>query len=632
MARPKKVPAKAKAKSVPGDAPVKRKTGPRPKDSEYLRAKGAYDKNPDRDPARNEPRPADETLAIARDYAAIARRYAEDVLGGRIPACKLTKLACARHLRDLERQRAEGFPYYFDTEEANRFCARIETYPHIKGRWASRKEKIKLEPWQCFATAVPFGWMHSTGRRAGKRRFRELYLRVARKNAKSTLAAAIGLNLMFADGEFGAEVLSGATTEKQAWEVFGPARLMMERSPKLCNEFGVEVWSKALIRPEDNSRFLPMIGNPGDGASPNCAIIDEFHEHATPDQYDTMKTGMGAREQPIIVIITTAGTDLAGPCKEKDDEAVEVLEGKKVNEELFALIYGIDEGDDWSDPKVLDKANPNIDISVSREYLESQQRDAIRQPAQQNTFKTKHLDIWCGASTAAFNSEDIKRAADPSLRRENFRGKPGVKALDLASKTDICAEIDIFPYMSGGQRHYAAFGKYYLPEETIESNKANQQAYRKWVLTGHLIKTEGAEIDFNTIRESVKADKSFYSMEQVRYDPWRATQLAHELMKDGAKTVEMPQSGQAMAQAFDELLAALKSGRFHFDGHPVLEWMFGNTVARKGPKGVMLPGRDKDERKIDGVVAICMALSAAMTISVDDAAQMMGWLRNPQTV
>lgn len=626
MAKPKRIKV-----ATGDDQPPRRKTGPRPKDPDYHRAKGTYKKHPERDPERGASKgeQVEPTLTIAKDYAAIARRYAEDVLGDRIPAGKLTKLACARHLRDLERQRSEGFPFYFDAAEANRFCARIEQYPHIKGRWAAKKEPLKLEPWQCFSLAVPFGWMHSTGTREGKRRFRESYLRVARKNAKSTIAAGVGLNMMTSDGEFGAEVLSGATTEKQAWEVFGPARLMMERSPKLCREYGVEVWAKALVRPEDNSRFLPMIGNPGDGASPNCAIIDEFHEHQTPDQYDTMKTGMGAREQPMIFIITTAGTDLAGPCKEKDDEAVEVLEGKKQNEELFALIYSIDDTDDWSDPKVLDKANPNIDVSVSREYLEAQQRDAVRQPAQQNTFKTKHLNIWCGASTAAFNSEDVRRAADTSLRKENFKGKRCAKALDLASKTDICAEVDVFPYMNGGQRHYAVFGKYYLPEETIESNKANQQAYRKWVLTGHLIKTAGAEIDFNVIRESVKADKSEYAIEQIRFDPWRATQLAHELMQDGAVTVEMPQTGQAMAAAFDELLAALKGGRLHYDGHPVLEWMFGNTVARKAPKGTLVPGRDKDERKIDGVVALCMAIATAMTMPVDDSASMMGFFRSP---
>lgn len=602
-----------------------RRRGPR-KDEAYLRAKGAFKHDPSRDPvavskaAKSKPR--------VRDYAGIARRYAEEVVAGRVPACKLTVAACARHLRDLGRQGTPGFPYTFSVAAAAAVCARIESLPHIKGRWASKRERIRLEPWQCFAIAVPFGWLRADG----LRKFREIYMRIPRKNAKSTMAAGIGIYMLAEDEEFGAEVYSGASSEQQAWEVFRPARLMLERSPDICEQLGIEVWAKSLIRPEDNSRFLPIIGTPGDGPSPSCAIVDEYHEHLTSEQYDSMITGMGAREQPMIVIITTAGADLASPCYDKDSEARALLEGRATNEELFALIYTIDDGDDWTSPDVLAKANPNMGVSVGRDYLLAKQRDAVQNPAYQNRFKTKHLDVWCGAGVAAINSEHWRAAADPSLKREDFAGLRCWKSLDLASKTDICAHVDVFLRQVKGERHYYAFGRYYLPEDTINETRVNQQAYRKWVADKHLLATEGAEVDFAEVREHVKADLGVFQIEEVRFDPWRATQLAHELAEDGATTVEMSQGAQAMAAAFDEFLAALKGGRFHHDGNPVLEWMAGNTVARRAPKGVVVPGKEKQEKKIDGIVAICMAIAGAMSAALDDDGGVDAFLRDIVTV
>lgn len=610
----------------PSDDKHLRRRGPRPQDPEYLRAKGAFRKNPDRDPEAQSAK-REKTKLRARDYAGIARRYAEDVVAGGIVASRLTKLACQRHLRDLERQGAPGFPYRFDVAAAMRACARVESLPHIKGKWARKKEYIRLEPWQCFAIAVPFGWV----RKDGTRRFREAYLRIPRKNAKSTMAAGVGVHMLLDDGEHGAEVYSGASSEKQAWEVFGPARLMLERSPNICEEFGVEVWAKSLVKPEDNSRFMPMIGDPGDGPSPSCAIIDEYHEHISSNQYDSMATGMGAREQPLILIITTAGTDLASPCYDKDCEAIDVLEGRLENEELFVLIYTIDPDDDWTDPAVLPKANPNFGVSVSPEYLLAKQRDAIQNPAYQNRFKTKHLDVWCGASVAAINSEHWKACGNAKLERASFKGQPVWKGLDLASKTDICASVDIFIKEIAGARHYFAFGRYYLPEKTIEETDHNRQAYQKWVELGHLIKTEGAEVSFAEVREDIEEDAKEYEVKEIRYDAWRASQLAQELAAHGITLVEMPQAAHAMAVAFDELLAALKGGRFHHDENPALAWMAANVVARRGPKGVILPGKDKPEKKIDGIVAIVQAIAGAMNAPLENTAGFDNWVKNVVT-
>jgi phage terminase large subunit-like protein len=325
-----------------------------------------------------------------------------------------------------------------------------------------------------------------------------------------------------------------------------------------------------------------------------------------------MVSGMGAREQPLLLVITTAGTDLASPCRDKHLEAERVLQGTLENDEMFAIIFTIDEEDDWTSSQAIRKANPNLNKSVDEGFLLAQQKQAIANPAHQNRFKTKHLNIWCGASVAGINSADWNKAADPTLTLEQFNGEEAIFALDLASKLDICDFVQLFTKQINGALHYYAFARHYIPEDTIEEARVNQLAYRKWVAQGHLIATEGAEIDFDEIRADVSEYRSRFQAKEVVYDPWRATQLAHQLAKDGATVVEMGQTAKNMAAAFDELLTALKAGRFHHDGDPVLAWMAGNVVAKSVAKGVTVPSKEKPDQKIDGIVAIVMAIARAV--------------------
>jgi phage terminase large subunit-like protein len=546
---------------------------------------------------------------MANPHVATANKYARDVVAGKVPAGKYARLACERHLTDLAKSKAKNYPYYFDADAGEKACAFVELLPHTKGKWARLSERLVLAPWQCFILACVFGWMR---RKNGKRRFRELYSEIPRKNGKSQLGAGIGLYMLIADEEYGAEIYSGATTEKQAWEVFGPARQMIARTPGLARAAGVEVWAKSLAIPSDGSKFEPVIGKPGDGSSPSCALIDEFHEHDTPDLLDTMQTGMGAREQPLTAIITTAGYNLGGPCFDKHSEVKKVLEGLIENDELFGIIFSIDEGDDWADPKSLRKANPNFGISVDGDFLEAQQRRATQNPIEQNRFKTKHLNVWCSARNAWMNMIQWGMCADEALKIEEFEGDECWFVLDLASKNDICAFVQLFKRQLNGVDHYYAFGRYYLPEDTIEEAKTNQALYRKWVIQGHLIATDGAEIDFDVIREDVKQLSSRFHVNEVAYDPWRATQLAHQLAKDGATVVEFRQTVQNMSPAMKELMAAVKSGRFHHDGNPALTWMVSNVVAKEDAKENIYPRKDRPEQKIDGPVALMMGVGRAM--------------------
>jgi phage terminase large subunit-like protein len=539
-----------------------------------------------------------------------ANKYARDVVAGKIPAGKYVRLACARHLGDLEKACSSSrYPYMFDAAAGERICEFAEQLPHTKGKWAAQRQKIALQGWQCFVLAVPFGWVR---KKDGLRRFREIYDEIPRKNGKSVIGAVIGLYMLTCDNEFGAEVYSGATTEKQAWEVFKPARLMIERTPELREAAQLDLWAKAIVCDADGSKFEPLIGKPGDGASPSCAIIDEFHEHDTPDLIDTMQTGMGAREQPLTVIITTSGYNIGGPCYDKHLELKRVLDGVIENDELFGIIFSIDEGDDWADPKVLRKANPNFGVSVFEDFLLMQQRRAVMNPIEANRFKTKHLNVWCSARSAWMNMQQWQLCADPLLTIDEFAGDDCWFILDLASKNDICAFVQLFRRKLNGLDHYYAFGRYYLPEDTIEENKLNQAMYLKWVAQGYLTATDGAEIDFDMIREDVRVMSKRFAVKEVIYDPWRATQLAHQLAKDGATVVEYRQTVQNMSPGMKEIGAAVKAGRFHHDVNPVLNWMMSNVVAKEDAKENIYPRKEKPENKIDGPVALIMGAGRAI--------------------
>jgi len=551
----------------------------------------------------------------SRDHANLAEQYCADVLSGKVPASKYVKLAVQRHIDDLQATKQKQYPYTFDADAGARVCRFIENLPHIKGKWAAKNEDIKLEPWQCFQIIVPFGWKKKAN---GKRRFNVIYLEVPRKNAKSTIAAGIGLYMLTADGEHGGEVYSGATSERQAWEVFKPARQMMLLNKEFADVLGVSVNAKTLVRFRDASKFEPVIGNPGDGASPSCAIIDEYHEHNTPILYDTMETGMGAREQPMIVIITTAGANIAGPCHDKHDEVRKVLDKTLENNQLYGCIYGIDDDDDWSDPKSLIKANPNYGVSVEEEWLQAQQRQALLNPVQQNKFKTKHLNVWTNVMSGLVNMQLWTLAADPMLSMDELKGEDCWFAFDLASKVDLSTLQILFRKQVNGQPHYYLFGKYWLPEDAIEEYGTNRSSYVKWVKMGLLTQTDGATVDFDQIIAETLLLAAEYKPTEIVYDPFNATHMVQQYMEEGIECVEFIQNSTNFAVPVDELTAALKDGRFHHDGNEITNWCFSNMVGKPSKKGLMIPVKQKAHQKIDGGIAAFMAMARAVALKEED--------------
>lgn len=562
-----------------------------------------------------------------RDYPAIARQYASDVVKGRIPAGKSVRLQARRFLAELKASKKRSFPFRFDAAKASRVCRFIERLPHTKGKWARKRETLVLEPWQIWILCCTFGWLHRAGEREGQRRFRVLFVVVPRKNGKSALTAGVGLYMFCADEEAGAEVYSGATNEKQAWEVFGPARLMAMRTPALTARFGIDVNAKNLSIVADNSKFETIIGNPGDGQSPSCSIHDEYHEHADDSQVDTMQTGMGARDQPLQVKITTAGDNLAGPCyADILDERKKLAgigeaggSGPPIEDETFFVEYTIDEGDDWKSEAALRKANPNYGISVSAEFLLARQRDAIASPRKAGVFKTKHLDLWVAAKAAYFDIEAWRRCRDPSiplkaanaLELEELQGRRCILGLDLASKVDIAALEYLFPPIGGKATPddpYVRVGRYFLPEETI----ANVSTYQAWDALGLLDVTEGNIIDFDEIALAIEDAGERFELEQVAYDPHQATMLVTQLGKQGVPVIEYRQVVLNMSEPMKELDALTKSLGIRHGGCPVMEWEMANVVAQLDAKDNVYPRKPRVEDKIDNPVALIMALGTAM--------------------
>lgn len=546
-----------------------------------------------------------------------ATKWARSVVRGKVPACKWVRLACQRHLDDLKESKKRGYPYKFDKKAAEKKILFIQLLPHTKGEWALKRLKIELEPWQKFGIAVTFGWLR---KKDGFRRFRESYWEIPRKNGKSAIAAGVALNMLVNDGEFGSEVYSGATTEKQAWEVFKPARLMAIRSPDLIEACNIRVNANSLECP-DGSIFEPIIGDPPDGQSPHCAIVDEYHEHADARLYDTMQTGMGARRHPLIFTITTAGNDVEGPCYELRSRVIDMLTGNVPDDELFGWIWTIDEEDDWNDPGVLAKANPNYDISVYADYLKSQQTKAVNNAAKQNAFKTKHLNVWVSARAAFFNMEHWRACADESLKLEDFADVPCLMPIDLASKIDLAARINLFyRWEDDGRLHYYCISpQFYLPEDTVYYGDEKQalQRYQKWMNQGLLNVHDGSENNFNAIADDLVADAKNVPLTEVPYDEWGGFQVATTIENEGYTAVKIPKTVKSFSPAMRELESAIKAGRFHHDGHPILSWMIGNIVSKEDANGNVFPRKETNIKKIDGGVALLMGISRAMLLAGD---------------
>ena len=540
-------------------------------------------------------------------YAERATAYARRVAAGSILASKWTRLACERHLKDLAESKRATFRWCFDSAKADAVCRFCELVPHEKGQLQG--QPLKLEDWQCFIIANVFGWVD---RRTGLRKYTEAFVLVPRGNGKSPLVARVGLWLAFFDKEGGAEVYCGAKTEKQAWEVFRPAKAIVEMVPPLRQKFGIQVAAKALTQLKSRSRFIPVVRRPGDGASIYGGLIDEFHEHLDSELYDAFKTGAVKRQQSLIFVISTAGSSIEGPCYDRQRDVEKVLEGILENERLFGIIYQADPEIEWTSREALVMANPNLGISNVEETLLQDQRAAAQNPAKQNIFRCKHLNQWMQATEAWMNMVAWNKCANPEMSEDDFADDACWLGSDLASKLDLSATVKVFRRdLDGGKPHYYCFTRTYLPEDRV--NDAANQHYQRWAAAGHLTGTPGSSIDYAVIEADTIRDIERFQVRELAYDARYADQYAQRVSEQtDVPRVLTPPSPAELSPAMKELEAAVYDGRFHHDANPVLTWCMSNVMTRETAAGnYTMPDKQRPDNKIDAAVALFVAMTRA---------------------
>jgi phage terminase large subunit-like protein len=548
------------------------------------------------------------TLARTYPYVALGLEYARAVISGEILACQWVRMACQRHLEDLERFTGGATPYYFDAKAANRVCDIVQHFPHIRGDWAKQRQRLVLEPWQCFLVMTVFGWMCTASK---TRRFRVAYIEVPRKNAKSTLSSAIGLYLLACDGEQGAHVVSAANTREQAKLLFTDAQLMARKEPGFRARFGIEVLAHSVVQMETASRFEALSAEHTnlDGLNLHAALIDELHAHSTRGLWDVLATAIGSRTQPLIWAITTAGLNRASVCYDQRNYVLDILQRRLEDDTYFGIVYTRDDGDDPFDEQTWIKANPNYGISVRREGVQADGKRAQQMPSEQVSFFTKRLNIWVNAATQWLPAGAWDKCGDAELDIEDFAHRPCYIGIDLALRSDIAAVIIAFPPEE--QRNWwAVFGRYYLPEDTV--NRSENSHYQSWETMGRLTATPKNVTDFDYIIANLGDLCAQYDVREIALDPFDAGPLIVDIEKAGMrKPVEVRQTAPNMSPAMIELEGLVLSRKIRHDGDPVLAWMMSNV--KVGHSGDLLkPEKESHERKIDGVVSLLMCIHRAM--------------------
>lgn len=540
------------------------------------------------------------------------------MLRGDIVTGRLTYLAVQRHYVDLQDGAKRGL--HFDAAAGWHIIHFIERFfVHIKGPLAGHP--ILLDPWQKFWTAVKYGWKKANG----LRRFNRGYEEVARKNGKSTWTGPQGAYLFAMDGEIGAEVYAVATTRSQAMTVFKPAfdniKRWRRRSAGVARSFKTFEGLNQEKVTLDTSVFQPLPANAEnlDGLNPSAILFDELHAQKTRDVWDVMETALGARSQPLLSAITTAGFILDGICTEQRSYLVSILEGKRIDDAYFGCIYTLDEGDDPFTEANWQKANPGLGKSKTLDYMRGMARKAAALPGARANFFTKDLNIWCGSAENWFDMtvwHKCGKRFDPRvlLGRKCFAG------LDLASTRDLTAFALVFPPDEEGGEWFVLVW-HWCPQDKVDNEESDDLAnYKEWQRSGHLIATPGNVTDYGPIKRHIIEACKLYDVQEIGFDRWNALQLANELQEADLPLVEVPQNTGGMYPGSKKLEELVYSKRLRHGANPVLAYCAGNVALLFDSNGNYRPDKKKSKEngRIDGIVATVMALSRAVTSIPED--------------
>jgi phage terminase large subunit-like protein len=557
-------------------------------------------------------------------------QYSKDARDGRIIAGPLVRLAGERHLRDLAEGSKRGLRW--DREAAQRA---IDFFPDVlrlaEGEHAGKP--FILQPWQQFIVGSLFGWKSSDG----FRRFRNAYVEVGKGNGKSPLAGGIGLYMLCADGEISAECYAAATSRDQANILFRDAVRMVEASPALAARI-LKSGSRHvfnLAHTASGSYFRPVSSEKRglDGKRVHFAAIDELHEHPNSIVVDKMRAGTKARRQALIFRITNSGFDLETVCGHEHEYSQKIVERILEDDSWFSFVCCFDEGDEWTDEKNWIKPNPNLGVSIQLKYLREQVTEALGMPSKQNTVKRLNFCVWTSGASAAIDPNEWRKCAgfsldgkDPRKLRaeieEQLAGRRCFIALDLSSTEDLTAEVKLFP-PEGKDDLWIAIPHFWLPQANIDRKvKELRVPYDVWVREGWIVATEGDVVDYDAPLRQVMADLEQYRVAEITFDPWNSTQFANDLQKQGV-AVELLTKFKQVLELFNEptkklLEVLIPKRKIAHLGNPVLSWNASNLVVWTDPNGSMRPTKRSSRGKIDGMVALIMALGRAISNTGSD--------------
>jgi len=521
------------------------------------------------------------------------------------PKSEIERAAIRRQMEDLRTGHQRGLVW--DEDEAQRNVKFFGLLRHWKGEWA--RKPMDLANWQEHLVIAPmFGWMREMKRaQGGVRRFQTAYIEIPRKNGKTTIASGIGNQGLIADGEAGAEVYAAATKRDQAMILFTDAKQTI--GPKLTHL--VKPLRGSIVCNRLNSTFQPLSSDYDslDGLNIHRAIVDELHAHKNRHLWDVLLTGMGARRQPMIAAITTAGFDKSSICWEQHTYTERILQYGFQDDSHFGFVACAEQKDDWTDPQTWWKANPNLGISLKKSYLEDLCRKAMEFPDAQNNFRRKHLDQWTEQEVRWLPMEMWRRCAG-AVNEEELYGRRCWVGLDLASTRDVNALVLVFPT---GEGSYKVLPYFFIPKEPHDKRgEQDRRQVKNWASKGVIEETEGNTTDYQYVVNRIMDLSMKFDIQEIAYDPHGPANVVVQMLQaagfDYEKLIEFRQTLMNFTGPCKHLEKLLASRKIEHGGNPVLEWMAGNVTVRPDSNDNIRPDKGKSSDKIDGIVALLMAL------------------------
>lgn len=539
------------------------------------------------------------------DYA--LDRYVDEALSGATPAPQSAIAALQRHRNDLDHGHERGL--YFDERQARIAIAWYSLFKHYKGEWAGRP--IILEPWQQFIIGSLFGWRLEDGRR----RFRTGYISTGRKNGKTLMAAGVALYLLLADNEPAAEVYLAATKKDQAKICLTDCKQLLRGAPVAVKAGTIPLTNNISVA--ETASKIEVLGRDSDtldGLNLSGAVIDELHAWPHRDLYDVIDTATSARRQSLITAWTTAGTDRVSLCFQQHYYTDQINRGVIEDDSHFGINYSLDDPISYEDPQTWILANPNLNISKRADDIERKLRRVISMPAGLSSFLRRELNVWTSAEGRWLAPKYWPLANLAPIYEADLVGRPCYAGLDLSATEDLTALVYYFPALEKRQPAIVVC-RFWIPENAMQEKiRIDRVPYDHWVREGYVIATPGNVIDYSYIIDQVEDDTGVFDIKEIGFDPWGATPVTIELGRKGYKMIEVRQGFFTMSAPMKELGRQVMTDppAFNHGGHPVLAWNADNVTAATDKAGNISPDKAKSPQKIDGIVALIIAIGRAM--------------------